>query len=68
MVVKMRDGSVAEMPFATRLQAEMYLFQSPYLMMVPPHGDEVASANVSPLRVEFEAGGQATDWVNNPEV
>lgn len=49
VVLTMRDGSEVEQVFATRFQAEMFLYLLPYLMTTQPDGDEVASAILSPL-------------------
>lgn len=51
VVMTMRDGSKQEEVFATRWLAESFLHQLPYLMMMIPDGDQVASAILSPLRM-----------------
>ena len=48
VILWMRDGSVREVPFATRFLAELYLALVPFV--VEPDGShEVAAAMLSPL-------------------
>ena len=48
-VRQLRDGSTVEQVFATRYQAETFLYLLPLLMTTQPDGDDVASAILSPL-------------------
>ncbi len=45
----MRDGSKVEEVFATRFQAESFVYLLPYLATTLPDGNEIASAILSPL-------------------
>jgi len=47
--MQLRDGSTVEQVFATRYQAETFLYLLPLLMTTQPDGDDVASAILSPL-------------------
>ena len=49
VVMQLRDGSTVEQVFATRYQAETFLYLLPLLMTTQPDGDDVASAILSPL-------------------
>ena len=49
VVMQMRDGSTVEQVFATRAQADTFLYLLPLLMSTQPDGDQVASAILSPL-------------------
>ena len=49
VVMVMRDGSTVEQVYATRYQAEIFLYLLPLLMSTVPHDDQVASAILSPL-------------------
>ncbi|MBK7217587.1 MAG: hypothetical protein IPH95_11155 [Candidatus Promineofilum sp.] len=49
VVMQLRDGSTVEQVFATRFQAESFLYLLPLLMTTQPDGDDVASAILSPL-------------------
>lgn len=49
VVMQLRDGSTVEQVFATRHQAETFLYLLPLLMTTQPDGDDVASAILSPL-------------------
>ena len=44
VVMQFRDGSSVEQVFATRYQAETFLYLLPLLMTTQPDGDNVASA------------------------
>ena len=48
VILWMRDGSVQEVPFATRFLAELYLAMVPFVVE-PDGGHEVAAAMLSPL-------------------
>ena len=54
----MRDGSEREEVFASRLQAEMFVFLLPYLATTLPDDAErgVAAAMISPLAAAGQAG------------
>ncbi len=45
----MRDGTVVEQVYASRFQAELFLYLLPMLMMTLPHDEQVAEAILSPL-------------------
>lgn len=49
VVMQLRDGSTVEQVFATRYQADTFLYLLPLLMTTQPDGDDVASAILSPL-------------------
>lgn len=55
VVMVMRDGTTVEQVYATRLQAETFLYLLPLLMSTLPHADQVASAILSPLVEERPA-------------
>lgn len=54
VVMQLRDGSTVEQVFATRFQAETFLYLLPLLMTTQPDGDDVASAILSPLNLASE--------------
>jgi hypothetical protein len=49
VVMRLRDGTQTEQVFATRFQAEIFLYLLPMLMMTLPDGDQIAGAILSPL-------------------
>ncbi len=49
VLMVMRDGTRVEQVYATRYQAEIFLYLLPLLMATVPHDDQVASAILSPL-------------------
>jgi hypothetical protein len=49
VVMRLRDGTRTEQVFATRFQAEIFLYLLPMLMMTLPDGDQIAAAILSPL-------------------
>ena len=55
VVMQLRDGSTVEQVFATRYQAETFLYLLPLLMTTQPDGDNVASAILSPLVEQHHA-------------
>jgi len=49
VVMEMDDGSVVETVYATRFQAEMFLYLLPYALSAVADGGRVVSAILSPL-------------------
>lgn len=49
VVMTMRDGTSNEQVFASRFQAELFLYLLPLMMTTQPDGDQIASAILSPL-------------------
>ena len=60
VVMQLRDGSTVEQVFATRFQAESFLYLLPLLMPTQPDGDDVASAILSPLVEHHPAATRPT--------
>lgn len=56
VILTMRDGTTQEQVFVSRYAAELFVYAIPFMALALPEGDDVASAIISPLVVEWSRG------------